>query len=479
MRHIPKRRSRHAKFIVAGVAATTIIGLSAQGASAGPASHGYADPTNPSSINIPETATVSGGSSNTRIECGWALPDSNPIGGAETSNSNTAAVNYTGPNAPATPPSTTGGNAFQYGTNDDDPATVPTSTPCQLGFTGTPNPGSATQATGAMHMIQVLPNADDLPAQRRIELWSAVDDTQGVPNISSVFWDVYHPDGTLKFEVFGVPSTSCFGPYGTSTTSDPMFQEAINTGQLASTAVNDANNGMIALCNEGVKQLWHNAFTVSKDQPNGVYKIVETAVDKDGNSTQLTYYLDIIPFFDLAVDFNSVNYGAISASQASVVPGDVVWNPPADTRPTVTNRGNSGEQIGLVWGPLVGATHGKCINNFDASLGTYGPGSQSPALNPALLQHIVGTATCPTTAQLAGAPSPEVDFAGTGSQLLCPNDLAKLDLSIDPQLDNQPPPSDTYSGSLTVVAKSSIQVSNGCPTDNGSVYVPNSGTRTS
>jgi hypothetical protein len=472
--------------LLAGAAASAGLLLFAFPASATSTTtgHGYNDPSNPTSIQVPEQATVSGGDSMPRIECGWALPDENASGGAETSNSNTSAPNYTGPNGTDTPPSLSGPDAFEYYTAApfDDSAQTPTDsagnsvTPCQLGYTGSPNPGSPTQANGDMHMIQVLPNADDQPAQRRIELWSAVDDTQGVSNIAKVYWDVYHGDGSLKVEVQGVQDTTCFGPYGTSTTNDPMFTAAVGTGQLANSAVNDPNNGIIALCNEGVKQLWHNAFTVSKDQPNGQYKVVETAVDKSGSSVQLTYFIDIIPFFDLAIDFNNVNYGTISANQSSTVAGDVVWNPPNDTRPSVTNRGNSGEQIGLIWSPMIGAAYGKCINNFDASLGTYGPSGESPALNPALLQKITGTAVCPSTSP--GANSPTVWFNGSGSQLICPNDIAKLDLSIDPELSTGAVPADNYSGTVTVVAKGSTPGSGGCPTDAGSVYTPNSGART-
>ena len=461
-----------------------VLALAASGASASSVgSHGYSD-SNPSSVSVPEQATVSGGTSDTNIECAWALPDANPAGGAETSNSVTTATNYTGPNGTVTPPSTSGANRFTYGTNDDDPVTTPTNssgtatTPCALGAPKTaPNPGAPVQANGDQHMIQVLPNAGDQPAQRRVELWAAVDDTQGASNISSVWWDVYHPDGNLKVELFGVQETNCFGPYGTSTTSDPMFQEAVNTGQLAASAVSDPNNGMIALCNEGTKELWHNAFTVSKDQPNGIYKVVAHAVDKSGNSTSLTYSIDVLPFYDLALDFNTVNYGLISATSESIVNGDVNWNPPADTRPSVTNLGNSGEQIGVSWGPMIGQYYGKCINNFDAAFSTYGPDGLSPALSSTLLQHLAGTATCPTTSA-PGAPSATQWFNGSGSQLLCPNDIGKLDLSIDPQKDTQVPPADTYKGSLTISARGSTPTSGSCPTDSGSSYVPNSGTRT-
>jgi len=474
-----------AKLAVSGIAASALVAMmSAAPAHAvvGPKSNGFNDPGNPTSVNIPETATVSGGTASPRIECGWALPDNNPVGGAETSNTDTTAADYNGNNGSGPKaPSTTGTNAFVYGANDDDPATTPTNaagapaTPCQLGYTGQPNPGSATQSDGALHMVQVLPNADNTPAERRIELWSAVDDTQGISNLSSVYWDIKHPDGTLKYEIFGVPS-SCYGAEG-SAGAQPMFAEAVSTGQVSSTAVSDPTNGMIALCNEGVKTLWHQAFDVSKDQPNGSYLITETAVDKDGNVAQLTYSLDIISFFDLAVDFTSVSYGTVSANSASVIAGDTNFLA-GDGRPTVTNRGNSGEQIGLAWGPMIGKTLGKCINNFDAKFGTFGPGGVNPASNASLLQAITGVATCPAAGSPNGSPSAEVDFNGTGSQLLCPNDDGKLDLSIDPQLDTPPPPSDTYSGSLTVVAKSSVQAHNGCPTDNGSVYTPNSGTRT-
>lgn len=462
--------------------ATTTAGSGALG-------HGYNDPSTPTSLTVPESATVSAGAGSPRIECAWALPDANAKGGAETSNSTTSAANYTGPNGTDTPPSLTGTYAFNYYTAApfDTSAQTPTTpsgttpvTPCQLGYTGVPNTGSATQATGDTHMTQVLPNAFNTPAQRRIELWAAVDDTEGVANITKVYWDVYHPNGSLKVEVQGVKDTNCFGPYGTSTTTDPMFKAAIGTGQLSATAVNNATHGIIALCNEGVKQLWHNAFDVSKDQPNGQYKIVATAVGNGGAVATLTYYITILPFFDLKIDFSSVNYGSISPTKASIVAGDVTFS--TATRPSVTNGGNSGEAIGLAFSPMIGTNLGKCINHFDAAFGTYGPTTtptkgQSPALTPKLLQHLTTiTATCPSTTSKTGKAA-EVWFKGTTSQLLCPNDIGKLDLSIEPTKDTGATPADTYTGTLTVLAKSSIQTTGGCPTDNGAPYVPNSGQR--
>jgi hypothetical protein len=483
------------------VAATPVVG--AVPSQSQPRNSGYptgsggatAANTGPTSLDVPTLANIDPGTSKTNIECAWSVPDLNAAGGAETSNTNTGAPNFTGNPfyggaPPATPPSLGGTNAFQYSTGpnpgglDDDPTVTPvlatgaSATPCDLGTAASQvNPGSALQADGAQHMIQVLPNADDNPAQRRMELWAAVDDTTGLgnanrPQISDVYWDIYKPDGTLKFEVHGVPlppvgtpgnlSGPCSGPAG-------MFNSAINNGELTNAAVNDPVHGIIALCSEGVKQLWHNAWTISKDQPSGVYKVVTHAVDAGGALTSMTYSIDIIPFFDLAIDFSKVDFGAITPNASKTIAGDGgpgSFDPPNSTTPTVTNEGNSGEQIGVQFSPLIGAGTGKCIPNFDAALG----------LNALGLEHISpisATCTPPAASNIAWFA---ISGTGPGKQLLCPNDDAKLDISVEPGS----VPSDTYAGSMMVWARSDVVTGagrGGCPTDNGKDYVPNSGTR--
>ena len=71
---------------------------------------------------------------------------------------------------------------------------------------------------GQHHLIQVLPNAEDLPSQRRIELWAAVDHPAGISAISDVYWKVFHGDNSFKVQVHGVridassENPDCTGP---------------------------------------------------------------------------------------------------------------------------------------------------------------------------------------------------------------------------------------------------------------------------
>ncbi len=391
-------------------------------------------------------ATVSGSGTTGNIECSWALPDLNPNGGSETNNTGT-------PNP--TPPLT-----FWYG-QDDDPVKTPGG-PCDLGPGGT----KPQMANNVHHMIQVLPNTQDKPAQRRIELWAAVDHPAGINAITDVYWKVFHPDGNLKVQVHGVridansSKPDCNGPVtakpGDNTT---MFQEAIATGQLTSAAVNDSTNGMVALCQEGVKALYHNTFLVSKDQPNGEYKIETHEVSTGGLETVQTYFIDIIPFYNMALDFSSVNFGQIIPGAPKTVNGDTTFNPPNSPSPTVLNEGNSAMGIGLLFGNLVQLTDqnghavqgGKIITTFDGSFG----------ISAATIQHIA-VINAGTLAK----------FDDAGPRQLCPNDDGKLDLSVDP-----PPtlPAGGYAGTVQVIAHApTVSL---CPTDHGHVYVPNSGVR--
>jgi hypothetical protein len=481
-----------------------LVGAQAATATAPARSAGYSDPTTPSSQTVNEQATVAAGNSDPNIECAWALPDLNPIGGAEWSISNPSVTNFAGApytdgivgNGGATPPSASGANAISYGL-DDDPSTVPSPTPCDLGAPGTaPNPGGPVQAPGQHHLVQVLPNADDCgawttvkgldnllypscatPSPRRIELWAAVDDTVGISSITNVWWDIYHGDGSLKFQVYGVPvvlkdppspSDVCHGPSGMFTAAGPP---PLGNGELTSSAINGTSTqeGMVQLCEQGLKEYWHQAFDVSKDQPNGEYHVVAHVTDSSGATSSLDYYIDVIPFFDLAVDNFTANFGAYAPNTLKTLGGDLVFLP-GDGKETVTNRGNSGEQIGLQFYPLQGATLHKCITNFDANLGM-----NDPATGNLNLQHITASTTCPNNVP---TPSGVTWFNARGVQLVCPNDDEKLDLSIDrPEM----VPADTYQGKVIVIARSSSVFgtgNGGCPTDNGSPYRPQSGIRT-
>jgi hypothetical protein len=397
---------------------------------------------------LPTSANVLGGvGTPANIECSWALPDLNLSGGLEQNNTGTP-----NPTAPKT---------MWYGL-DDDPLTKPNPVPCDLAKTGNGHP---TQADNQHHLIQVLPNNDDMPAMRRIELWAAAEHIDGLGAISDVYWKVFHGDGSFKVQLHGVRIDSssknpdCTGPV-TANPNDPahttMFQAAIANGELTDAAVNDQTNGMVSLCREGVKAFFHNTFVVSKDQPNGEYKIETHVVAIGGTETVQTYFIDIIPFFNMALDFNAVNFGQIFPGVAKTINGDTNFGTGG---PTVENQGNSAMGLGLNFDDLVQMTDqsghtiqgGKHITQFDASFG----------LSAATIQHI----------PLINS-GVQANFDDAGARQLCSNDDGKLDLSVEPP---GTLPAGGYSGTVSIIARS--PATSLCPTDHGHVYVPNSGTR--
>ncbi|MCC7363787.1 MAG: hypothetical protein IT303_05415 [Dehalococcoidia bacterium] len=353
----------------------------------------FADPT------VPTTGEVTSSGVAPYIECSWALPDINDDAG----------------------------DGMQYG-DDDDPATGPDpSYPCDMADSG--RPGMADGATG---LIQVLPNAHDEPTEKSVELWAAVDHENGISNIDDVYWKVFHPDGSFKVQVHGV-SEECTGPEG-------MFGAATTTGQVTSVAINDVNNGIIALCQQGVKAIYSATFDISKHQPSGDYRI-ETYAVADGNQSMMTSYIYVVPFYNLVTDFTTVSYGTISPGLTKIVAGDLVMGT-AD-RPTIQNTGNSGMGIGVRFSPMLqqDVSGPKEIVQFDARFGR----------SPSTLQTIDPI----YAGELA-------EFDDDPARVLCPNRIGKIDFSVHPP---STLPAGQYAGDVEIVARSAPY----CLTDDGSV----------
>ena len=347
---------------------------------------------------VPTGATVVTGSMAPTISCKWELPDVND-------------------NA---------GDGVQYG--QDDNAALTPGVPCQL------TAGTVGMADNVAHMIQVLPNAENLPTEKMVELWAAVGHPAGISNISDVYWDIFHPDGTAKIQVHGVRDLSCTGPAG-------MFAAAQVTGQLSNAAINDTNNGIVALCQQGGLAIYHATFLISKHQPSGEYKVAMTAVSS-GATSHLTNYLDVIPFYNLVTDFTNVDFGVVTAGLDKSVLGDLDMTTPG--RPTVKNTGNSGMGIAVLFTDMVNSPDpvlAKHITQFDAKFGR----------TPATLQDIPFI--------LSGAPAA---FDDNAERVLCPNRVGKLDLSVHPP---STLPAGVYTGQVTVIARR-VAI---CLTDNGSV----------
>ncbi len=381
-------------------------------------------------------ATVGTSTSPPTIDCGWALNDFNH--------------NWA--------------DYQQYG--QDDAPSAGAGSPCvddgTLAAKMTANPYLP-------KVIDIKPNAHDEPTQAYVELWGAVTSNNQNP---IVYFDVYHPDGTLKKQVdarkyaSSLNPDACAGPTG-------MFAATQATGQ----ATADAVAVIIDHCKFQQKSLWYGAFGISKHQPSGLYKIVLHAASAGGAEATQTFYINVIPFMNLEKDFTSVTFGNVGPNSHYTQLGtgnfffegkDLAGNQYTSVR----NTGNTGVGLGVKFASMCLSTAASCTNDkridhFDVK---FGVGSL-----PNLLS--LGSVDLATSLEshlysdLKPAPlGPQHDFPLDFERTLCPNDVGKIEFSIW---------TENIQGGIYSADPAGIQLvarpNPICLTDNGSVYPANRG----
>jgi hypothetical protein len=415
--------------------------------------------------DITTSATVSGSAQAPNIECKWELPDMDLAA---------TGIQYSDVETP--------GPAVDD--HDDDINLGPTPTmPCALGAGPTP----PTMANGAINMIQVRApthiQGQPVPV-RDIELWAAVDHPTGPALISDVFWDIYQPcpsaalvpgcgagqagagyalkvqvhynsgpvqerDGRGQLEnafARGLGRLSAADgtcdTYGSNADVDgTMWNAAVETLQMAESAVEDPNVGMLALCRENRKAIYHALFQLTKDEPCGTYKVVATAVAAGGNFESLTNFFNVICNVNLQTDFSAVNWGVIVPGFPGDVGGDLIWGNGA---PTIANGNNAAMGVTIEYGPMTSTNfQGKVIDDFDVAFGRSSSnlnriGYTSPHIQAGQVVDL---------SRVNGTPAPAGQL--NASWVLCANELGKIDFSIHPETGL---PNDTYTGTLTLRA---------------------------
>lgn len=343
------------------------------------------------------------------IECLWALPDMN---------SDVAGIQY----VPGPADDVHDHDMAVVPDADNDPANG-VQPPC-AGPPDTP----PLQPDGVRHLMQVVPNLEDQPEQRRIQLWLAVDDPAGGGPMDA-FWYVYYPDGSAVGGVAStlVPVAGCTEYGAASGPVGSMFEAAVHTGQIAPAAAGDPALGLIARCQLGTKRIYHGEFQLSKDQPCGEYGITAVAVTGGGATATLTASLDVLCVVAVKVDFNIIDWGTLAAGYPKIVGGDMLFAPPNDTWPSVKNVGNDGMGLKLKFSAMTGASFGQIIDEFHACFGR----------SPSTLQCI-----SPIAADALAS------FDADPARTLCANELGKLDLAVHPP---GSVPADLYRGIATLI----------------------------
>jgi hypothetical protein len=271
--------------------------------------------------------------------------------------------------------------------------------------------------------IQFAPNLEDLPEARQVEYWWIVSDPNGIGDIKDAFVRVFHPDGSLKYQLHGTAD------YGQPTAANPltpvactalgsatsgMLEAAVHTGQMTAADVPT----ILDNCNKHVSLIFHAVGEMSKHQPAGTYTVIASGSDGNGNVGSLTNTFEVLPVIGLEADFSAVDFGDILPNTAKWVRGDLTWG----GLPSVKNTGNVNMFLGVQFSKMTGAQYQKVIDVFDAQLNaqTYDPLA-------------AGTLAC------------------FNNEPLGSNEIGQLDLSIHPGAI----PADAYTGTLRLVGQTS------------------------
>jgi hypothetical protein len=299
--------------------------------------------------------------------------------------------------------------------------------------------------------------ADDVVPTRDVQLWAAVDHPTSLDQISDVFWKIYEPkhggaEGEYQFKVqvhgtrigagvnFQERIDQC-ASLGSSNQPGSMFEAAVHTGQLTADAVDNANFGLVAKCQQAEKAIYFAKFALDKDQACGMYKVELHAVSNGAEAIH-TNYIDVLCFYYMNKDFNNVNWGTITPGSMQVLSGNVIYLD-GDGHPTIHNGGNRGLGLSVHFFELTQVSDaagnavnggGKIINKFDACFGR----------SASTIQCIGQPPDNPIPASV------ETAFDDTRDRVLCSDERGKLDLSIHP---DSTLPGGTYQGRVEVIAR--------------------------
>lgn len=255
---------------------------------------------------------------------------------------------------------------------------------------------------------QIAPNLENLPDVQQIAYWWVATDPNGIADIIFAFVRVWHPDGTLKYQLHAAGRSPC-SALGTWNTPGTPLGAAYKSGQMGSAQA----DLIVENCTKNVWVPFMAVGELNKHQPAGEYSVMASVSDQAGNVGSLSNAMTVLAVVGLAIDFTAVNFGQILPNTTNWVRGDVNFG--TANMPSVKNTGNTNMYLGLKFSVMTGVNYGKTIERFDAQL-------NAQAIDPIL----AGDVNC-------------FDQEPLGS-----NVVKQLDLSIHPGSI----PADVYNGTL-------------------------------
>jgi hypothetical protein len=303
---------------IIGLAAVLLVGIAV-------ATNGTVSADEPTPVAQVDTAAeVTGGPNPPIVNAKWELPDMQ---------SDVAGIQYE-----AAPPTDLNANGINDA--DDEPL-----------MTG----------------MQMYPNLCDEPEVRQIEYWVAAEDTDGLGDIAAVWSDVWHPDGTFKYQV-DLVAVECSEIGFFDDNQSPTVLEvyapllaAVDTDQVTMEEAED----IVRRCYKNEKGVYKGVELLLHHQPAGLYKVDGTAQDWQGGTGVLVNYFEVMPIIGLRIDFSIVDWGSILPNVTDWVSGDEDLT--TCDKPTVKNCGNVLMALGLHFSEMAKVGDpSKTITEFDA-----------------------------------------------------------------------------------------------------------------
>ncbi|MEM3737479.1 MAG: hypothetical protein QXJ75_05295 [Candidatus Bathyarchaeia archaeon] len=169
--------------------------------------------------------------------------------------------------------------------------------------------------------------------KKTIQYFAVVTDAEDNGAVKLVWADVYHPDGSFKYEV---PMSRIAKPPVEPVLA--LFDAAAAAGLVHYGPGEDYNSVRFQL-EKCVADLWRGQADLDYHQPAGDYTVKVIAMDHNDNlSPELVNTFLYVPVAVCEFDFCTVNYGSVSVCKEKWVAGDKDFG--TANFPTVRNVGN-------------------------------------------------------------------------------------------------------------------------------------------
>lgn len=189
--------------------------------------------------------------------------------------------------------------------------------------------------THAVAGMQILPPCV-FGGKKLIEYYAVVYDEEDNGNVKLTFADVFHPDGTFKYEVNFVKVV----PQSTGITK---YTSALAAG-LVKVGSTKTSAQVLTDLEKGTAAVWRGEAYIDYCQMDGDYTVIVKAIDQNDNySPELVNTFLYVPVACGEFDFTQVDYGSVAINRPVWRAGDTVFGTP--DKPTVRNIGNTKVRI--------------------------------------------------------------------------------------------------------------------------------------